>query len=29
MVKNHNLALHIQDAASGETRRQLESKTAL
>jgi putative transposase len=29
MVKNHNLALHISDAAWGEARRQLEYKAAL
>ena len=29
MAKNHSLALHIHDAAWGETRRQLEYKTVL
>jgi len=29
MVKNHNLAFHISDAAWGESRRQLEYKTVL
>lgn len=29
MVKNHNLALHIGDAAWGEARRQLEYKTVM
>jgi hypothetical protein len=29
MAKNHSLALHIQDAAWGETRQQLEYKTVL